>query len=287
MNIIDTDSNWTKFRKYFRCMRDINEAKDLDDVPFEVLQAARSHSSPQIELTRVLGITDRLLSGGTPFQYYDSNGTDASMSLEEQLIEFISGCQTGNRSSFTVCLGNGTSILNLRHEGGRVNAQIVYLIRPEEKTLAEAKRLGLEIREPACVSTSEVTEAIKQKNVPYLICLLGDIDEMITGNRLHSYRNRSETSNRQFENHEFEQLKERVEHFFHNITSAQNPFAKLEIKLSSGNSMLVITYQDNNGGGVIGRKTSIEVSPSSDLVVRNRMVTLQNQSKLRDHIVGL
>ncbi|MBI3308336.1 MAG: hypothetical protein HYZ79_03085, partial [Candidatus Melainabacteria bacterium] len=84
----------------------------VSNLPTEIAAILKQQGSPHIELTRVLGIADKMLTG-TPLGLF--NTVESRAFLKEQLIQFLANCEKDSPAAVEYILSNGTISLYIYH----------------------------------------------------------------------------------------------------------------------------------------------------------------------------
>lgn len=176
-----TEGFFGTLRKVVATARSI-EHDSISSLPNEVVKALDSHDFPEFKLMAVIGITERILAG--------SSGV--SVELRNDLKSFIELCKRQPSATFEYYLNGINARLSISKENGQVETRLDYFFPLGEDVKEKARKLGIEIKDPNKVTIKALTDAIKLQdpNSPdpeRLLMLIGDIDEVLTGNRLMAY----------------------------------------------------------------------------------------------------
>lgn len=176
-----TEGFFSTLRKVVATARSI-ERDSISSLPNEVVKALNSSDFPEFKLMAVIGIAERILAG--------SSGV--SVELRNDLKSFIELCKRQPSATFEYYLNSINARLSISKENGQVKTRLDYFFLLGEDVKEKARKLGIEVKDPNKVTIKALTDAIKLQdpNSPdpeRLLMLIGDIDEVLTGNRLMAY----------------------------------------------------------------------------------------------------
>lgn len=207
----------------------------ISNLPNEVIKALNSSSFPEFKLMAVIGITERILAG--------SLGGGAK--LGNKLKNFIELCKRQPSATFEYYLDGINAQLSISKKNGQVKARLDYFFSLSKEIKEKAESLGIEVKDPNKVTTKDLRDAIKLQNPnspnpEKLLMLIGDIDEVLTKNRLMAYADGNGSKIQQL--HELHDL---TSSFLTNA-NAINPYASRTFYLGDNESSITINVDRND-----------------------------------------
>lgn len=220
----------TRFPQYLEALSQIRyNRKKVLHVPDEISKVLKQYLPPGLELFRILGTFDKLMTQN-PLGYYNDKNNPDHIALINELTSFATEFRNGNSKQLEYWLGDGNSrMLIVRGDNSEPVVTLEHLLPLNDQVLKLAEEKGVKVRQANELNGADIIGAIKVKDVYKLAIAIGDMDETLTGKRLELYKTQNQ----------LEQFKDDLSLFIERAHDV-NPSFQRSFYIGDGSSRLYI-----------------------------------------------
>ncbi|MBI3591065.1 MAG: hypothetical protein HY094_06810 [Candidatus Melainabacteria bacterium] len=201
--------------------------------PEALKKAIASPGSPDLELIRILELTNQKITGAL-----FGGVTLMQNGKVPYLVDFIKEWRADKPVSCQYLLSDRKNFISIhKNNSGEVFAKLQNLLLLPKETIETIEKLGIIVRRPTDLTESDIANLTKPQKekigsediTESLVLILADVDELLTANRLAAYDSSSH----------FQHLTETIGSFLEK-TKDINPLCGLSFDLSDIDSRLQV-----------------------------------------------